>query len=471
VSVDLILQARLELLRDNLERAHGVPGMLERQHESVATLLELLNSELSFVGQMPSLMRTLKKVKIDLEDLANDPGVGGAAVQPLAGVTDALKALEGAQEKLKKAADIVQQLHGRRVTAAEKLSGGTVVAALQADANDYLQKVQGLLESNGDTPSLADVWRSYAELAEEIGPRFDDCVDLLQGVSVREHGLEESSAVLFQLADKIIQPWRVTDFNTEPFTIPSRREADASARINVLRVGFSEWTLWTLPLVAFEFGQLAVSRSQTIRRFLEEHHADDRAAWEELIADGLATAALGPAYACAAVILRLGPPSAAAAGDNDRVRMILLTLARLNEKHAYDHVMRTLEEAWTVASGGAPPGSFPTARSDAALAEGVDFLLRQLGATILLRYPVTEFQSAQATANAASLEARDVIDPRNLVNLAWLFRLAQPAGHAATAELLLSLWTELQTADRPRSAVAAGRGLWGSGGTQPGGRK
>jgi hypothetical protein len=480
VTDDAILQARLDLLLTNLTRASGVPEMLDSQRHDLARLLELLSTERSSergsLGEMPGLKRNLEKAHVDLKVLADDPEFGEAVGR----LTHALTSLDTLQKKLDEAATIVEHLHRRRVAAAENLSRGTVVMELKRDAQDFIRRVEQLLKPNGQDAQLgAEIWRTYTDLLEQIGPRFDECVDLLQGVSAREHGLEDTSAALFELADTMVASWRLTDFNSDSFTIPSRSEIEARGRITVLRVGFSEWSVWTLPLVAFEFGRLAVHRSHSIQNFLTARHADDVAGWETLMADGLATAAVGPAYACAAVILRLQPPRPDHPADHDRVRMILLTLAKLNPGGAYDHVIDGLQTAWGVASAAAGPAALPGSRPEAELVAAVDFLFDQVGTNVLFVYPRDEFDRAGDMADrimkqirgepAPALGPDDIGDVRNLMNLAWLCRLDHPSEHAAVAERVLQLWSDLQ-AFRRRPATSGGRALRTVATSQRGGR-
>lgn len=463
MSDDLILQARLKLLRANLTRATSVPTMLEGQRQDLARLRMILSGVRSPVGQTPSLTRHLRKLGLDLEPLAEHSDTSEAR-----GRLDlALACLGELTARLEEAAQIAERLHGRRVAAAEDLS--SVLSDLQEDTRDFIAKVEELLGPDGQNATIEPtIWREYAELLEQTGPRFDECVELLQGLSAREHGLEDTAAALFDLADTMIRALRLSDFNSDSFTIPSRREVDPRGRMHVLRVRFSEWTEWTLPLVAFEFGRMAAQRSQRIQAFLGKQRAGDGVSGEVLIADGLATFALGPAYACAAIVLRLQPPHADNAADHDRVRMILSTLRRLNKDSAFDDVIDKLSDAWDSASRGANPAELPGVRTDAEMDAAVEFLYRQAGGNPLLVYPLDEFYKARNLANAWVKEKRsssghppglgDLRDARSLMNMAWLCRLEIPSESDSIAELVLKLWSELRTSLRG-TASTSGQGL------------
>ena len=93
----------------------------------------------------------------------------------------------------------------------------------------------------------------------------------------------------------------------------------------LVRLRCCEWTIWTLPLVAHEFGHIVIEESKEISNRIEtisqahllalqeafgpgaKTEPLPRAELEEYLADAYATYVMGPAFACAAILLRLNP--------------------------------------------------------------------------------------------------------------------------------------------------------------------
>lgn len=222
-------------------------------------------------------------------------------------------------------------------------------------------------------------------------------------------------------------------------------------RPQVILLRFPEFTAWALPLAAHEFGHLVAQeqREQSddgtstfpVLRALS-NAGEDAQRFGELFADVFATYALGPAYACTAILLRFTPPGNSDSGthpsDATRVYVILRTLRWLSgmvgPDRPFDHVADQLAQTWS--EDGAAAGD------EATLAYWVDEIFLD---DLAKRLPRARCAGWGAAASLSRVLPGDAplpkgARPRDVLNGAWLARLrtfddTDAADHLSTRAL------------------------------------
>lgn len=316
----------------------------------------------------------------------------------------------------------------------------TAVRGIGREADDLLsglgKAMAALTEPDGDA-AVADAWSCYIDSVRRSEEIFRDCMELLGGIALRDRLTDE---FVWSFADELISECAEAVGQQTSFAIPAFEDTLSSTMRRVARVNFPDWHLWTLPLVAYEYGQVvlretalgklvvelaheenrpqvlrliptlrdsldtvdnedtrswvnttldqveqdptaAVTRLATLAEFLSiarvgatadlarasartieesQKEAEDRLG--VLAADVFATFSTGPAYACAALVLRLNPASSREPGrpsDDDRAKVVLSTLDHMTQGQGphFGDIRTTLEQEWTTLAAGTAPGS------------------------------------------------------------------------------------------------------------------
>ncbi len=221
---------------------------------------------------------------------------------------------------------------------------------LQYSLNQRCEKVRDRVvalreEVVGSAPDARrEQWLQYQRLLEDQArPVFMEYVDFLGGLTVRDTGLDDQVCAM---TDALLT--RFTAATSKSLPLPARQAALGSALDSIVLLGFPEWSVWGIPLVAHEVG-LAYAKdrnnpalAELIDRFVVKPPAAGstgaaaipgrtKSYVKELLADAFATYTLGLSYACAALLLRLSPRhddeyESDAPRDIERARVIMLTL-------------------------------------------------------------------------------------------------------------------------------------------------
>ncbi|MGY5893007.1 hypothetical protein [Blastococcus deserti] len=226
------------------------------------------------------------------------------------------------------------------------------------DLKDRLDNLDAALREN--KTSERSGWAEYARLQTASEEVFRECLDLLGGLALRDRFQDER---ICRIADEYIKELASDTRRRPSFSILGLEAQLSSTLRRVVTMHFPEWTLWTLPLVAHEYGQVVIEESG-LRKFADEITAERlaaaggkggdqaadgppedtdeevrRAAKEQerrrvriALADALATLLAGPAYAYAALLLRLNPlnDGAHTVSDRERAATILAVLREMN---------------------------------------------------------------------------------------------------------------------------------------------
>jgi len=217
-------------------------------------------------------------------------------------------------------------------------------------------------------------WRQYNQIYWASQELFRDSLELFGGLALRDKLLDTE---ICQLTDELILNCSDGMITTASPTIPAHLELPPRILRRVVRMRFQEWTIWTLPLAAHEFGHIAIEETDELKGYCTEQAnrmvqaetapgSDAPASAERLqhvtrcvkilMADAFATYTLGPAYACPALLLQLDPiandsgakfePSGA-----QRAELILGILEGMgqsgdDDENAFAIVLKQLRDRW-----------------------------------------------------------------------------------------------------------------------------
>jgi hypothetical protein len=292
------------------------------------------------------------------------------------------------------------------------------VDKIHIEAGAQLQRLQHLVMQLRDGRlDESQGWREYSRVQAASDEIFRECLDLLGGLALRDRIQEEH---ICRVADAYIKELSSDTGRRQSFAIPGLDAGSPSVLRRVAKMQFPEWTVWTLPLVAHEYGHVVIEESglkrfaaglseqmaeeeirrerpemnDVLRRFntdlgrlvqdlgrdeadtdpnLEELreklpqadwlylvsvHRRHRNRFRILLADALATLLAGPAYAFAALLLRLNPlgtESDDSPADQDRAATILAMLGQMNDAPPgvappFQTILERLEDYWRMSA-------------------------------------------------------------------------------------------------------------------------
>jgi hypothetical protein len=216
-------------------------------------------------------------------------------------------------------------------------------------------------------------------------------------------------------------------------------------------VRFPDWTVWTVPLVAHRYAHLIAQDNRQLID-LEERLASQFSEAQpgrratEFLADGIATWMVGPAYACAAMLLMFRPDrSLDGVTDAERARVILGILGRPRAASPMSHdapelsrLIGLLQSVWSefLAPGSIYADEWTEFDSVAdALVDGLDQSMPRLAAPSGHQLAEAEYLAAKLR-DPAAIERSPIgseLSMRDLLNAAWIARVAQ--NEAPEAEL------------------------------------
>jgi hypothetical protein len=165
--------------------------------------------------------------------------------------------------------------------------------------------------------TVAAAWTNYLSLARTSERIFRDALEVLGGLTFRDTNADRR---ICQIADELVANCAKGTAKAENFllTVPTARDALGKTLVRLIRLRFSDWTIWTLPFAAHELGRVVAkddhSLSRRVRKLAKEFGYPERHV-EEFFADVFAAYTMGPAYGCASLLLRLQPCAGFPPGD------------------------------------------------------------------------------------------------------------------------------------------------------------
>lgn len=468
---NLILQIHLDTLKRNLE---GIQGGLKtfKFFQEQQQNIETLQSSIEVIYLLPSeILRNCGVIKNFLQDFCQTITFPDKLIEPyntsrtqantveskvrelntsLIEIKDQIKSLEEQSKKteiwLKKLLET--EVSGKIETLLERIY----------TAQGKLERQQ---ENNGE--SINSLWDEVRQIDEDSQKIFTEYIEFLSGLAMRGAGLDSE---ICNFADNLIS--QITEYPIlkgpikYSLTIPARHEARENSPAGLIRVGFPEWTIWTLPLVISEYGYILVRKIPALRQYIDGAEPKNR----HLVVDAFATFILGPAYACAVILLRLdiqGPEQMPSALE--RYSVILTMLNRMNE-HAlgkgldpYSEIIKQLENAWQeyIQQTGSSISCLSDDQTIKEIKEKVERVWNTFKDVTFVLYPHGEWINIRDDWQNKIKDPNLNIgqDLRHILNGAWNERLKNHQDIDIIAETAISLWKGLTSKTQRESQKSA----------------
>jgi hypothetical protein len=323
---------------------------------------------------------------------------------------------------------------------------------LRGDVESLLKRVR---DAGDDKPRQRGFWTDYEKLLDERArPLFGEYVDFLGGLTMRDTGLDDR---VCEMTDVLLGRFNAIIGDFVP--IPSRKAALSSALDSVIKLGFPEWSIWGVPLVAHEVG-LALKDSHEVKKLQEEFAGEaTKEQLAELYADVFGAYTLGPAYGYAALLLRLHPHHDepirdTEAKDVDRARLILLALESAGDPGTgYQTEVARLKDTWTEAVvTKAAPGREAQAEADARgpvaeidwidnfVATAREYLKDRRSLRAFDERRWTEAQTTWQELKDGRAMFDDDVDLLAVLNHAWAARLQDASAVGELTQQVEAMW-------------------------------
>jgi hypothetical protein len=263
------------------------------------------------------------------------------------------------------------------------------------------------------------------------------------------------------MADELINKVdSVPDVTWESLTIPWHREYVSAALTRMIRLGYPEWSIWTLPLTAHEFGHVVECKNAELIKFIDEQVArgQSQSHLYDYLGDAFATYTMGPAYACAAILLRFDPSSAHVYSDESpapikRVHVVFSMLMRLNDKESsmqpYAGIVEILRTEWNAALLQAAQISALDDETTKRLDDCVAFMWNFLDPNRRLNPPnsvsIREWTSKLLEHGGNTIEVYGTEELRDVLNAAWACRVENPTKADAIKSAAIKLWNLIES--------------------------
>jgi hypothetical protein len=335
----------------------------------------------------------------------------------------------------------------RQDRADHRFSAGELESRVESAFDLRLEPLEGRLANLRDKARnrapLADLWVDLRTYTEQAAGVLDECRSFIEGTLLRRSAVDDG---LCGLADALLEELgERTGIGWATPTLLGRADSYASMA-GIIRLEFSDSTVWHLPILAHEYGHYLAEEHR--RRLLNAVDTtwefpvldyisgqsgggtDNRTAnlLQELFADLFAVRALGPAFACTAILLRFNPSAPDSDSDTHpsdpkRAHFIVSALRKANP--AYANAARLLERTWADSQRAAqvkPLKSEVVAQLDewlAGLSEKLDLLRRKSNYSNL---PAAVGISRSLTPGGPMFDC----SMTDALNAAWLRRAQQP---------------------------------------------
>ena len=354
----------------------------------------------------------------------------------------------------------------------------TAFADIHPRAMAALRTLKTIVEgSRAGTLSPGDAWLQYHEVYGTTEDLFQECLQLQGGLAIRDRKLDER---ICDVADELMRDCADALNQRLALSIPWHDAPHTNHRVKnlsrIARVRFPEWEVWAVPLVAHEYGRVAIADHVTLRDYVASQAKawctpDDQAV-SVLLADAFATYTTGPAYACALVLLRLSPFDSDARTrlfDCQRARTVLAVLDAMDRDGQYRGVRERLAEYWA--------GAISTTSAAVAARSSTDEFDLDMGGLIELFEenfrPVVSYSSSDwAVAMTWSTQWRGHADDgplevpgdlpvvcrqRDALNAAWHARMQQPELAHRLATVTGETCAQIMANRRGRATGGTGR--------------
>jgi hypothetical protein len=435
---DLILKTHVDVLRRNLHQVGALLDHIEEWRRDLHELLQLFDEAgavWSRVDKLYSLVNGAKNA-MDRKDSSQ-------LAPQLEESLDEVKALHRCLSEF--AVPKVREVGSRPLRKTEDVEA-TLRYALFGAAEEQLEALKEVEECIHEADRNPDRAREFASEAwtrfgggviEKSQQVFGEYIDFLRGLALRDTGFDQG---ICRMADHLIRRrGRLPGgYQWASLTLPARQAM--LTRAQMIRLGFPEWTIWAVPLSLHAFGYYFVEQQAEVQDLVKRSGEERQPLVRECLADVFATWEIGPAYACAAILMRLDPLTALSDDKRSawRAQVVLETLDRLSDDSSgrfADQIRRQLSAEWESALRQAgwemalnPPNDAGglSAEDVEEVREWINVMVRRLGRHCALAE--SDWAEISRWADALDAGTLDKIDFKNqdpgyVLNAAWICRM------------------------------------------------
>lgn len=341
--------------------------------------------------------------------------------------------------------------------------------------HDYsVKRLQKLLPKNPPLGStLMEVMRQSE--GDQMQALRRETLDFLGGVLMRKENLDRG---ICGMAEALLRDYsRMTGVNWASRVVLGSNPLFSQAS-DIVHHRFPDWSIWSLPLMAHEFGHVTAPATPAFKAMLAEELVNvteghpEVASWneedlkayvgergrhlEEFFADAFAVYCQGPAFAYNVILIHLNPAEAYLRRGNhpthaERAELILQVMGAMNQQEKfneydngpYEGVLKRLRDWWFAAVKNA--GVQPKPVDQFHKLKAIDFASKfytllnkyyRLGA----QYQASEWLQAEDAAQQLLGTDSNLLPEnlRNLLNIAWACRVRYPLEVAQIAKIISS---------------------------------
>lgn len=335
-----VLRLRLATLRRNLEHVQQTVQSVKQRRKEIDVLAEVFAHNDGIQSRADDLADNLDFCLRKVRSIAEGPGGDCVPAILVTRLEECVGDIDNLQKKADTSSGTISEMTRRWPTLAHHDDFDAHVKEIFEDeAGKLIKKIDGL------STNPEDAWKEYRKsIQSDSETLFSEYVEFLAGLSLRDTGLggpvtaEEATEAgrsadgaprressggpsrtnghhaasttsdVYAMTDDLIkQLYGIGGVDLwHSLTIPARRDAAARTLARMVRLGFPEWTVWGVPLAAYEFGRVVVEHTP-VDEVYEKEIGGTFQGLETVIADVFATYVMGPAYAFAAVYFLLDP--------------------------------------------------------------------------------------------------------------------------------------------------------------------
>jgi hypothetical protein len=471
---DVVLRMRLETIRTNLEQVDKAKDFVAGRRSDIERLTMIFEDDDDFRARIRDVIRTRLETALSYAKTIRPQGEIQAdnLDQVVESVTEALVQLGRVEKKAASTAKIARAMHARWVSFAADSFDRHVHESFHAGADALIKMIDSI-----DHTVPGKAWKTYRdEIRDQSDALFSEYVEFLGGLALRDTGLgglppsplhagedeaedeAEYNRDVCVMADGLLRQIYYIGSNDlwHSMAVPGRAGAATISSVSrMIRLGFPDWTVWAVPLAAYQFGLVVVDDYDLVAKYpgLPGVSAGEL---RVVLADAFATFTVGPAYALACILTKLEPVPASipnlpdGLSDSERVGMILSTLAFMDEDATFEDFIGALRDQWEASIQHNGVASEPRPATGERVTAWSDYMNQFLGSKAeQRRFRAPRWRAAMEWPSLTDRETLDLalseVPPEqqtvfDVLNAAWYQRFTSQGSSRDLAIAALGVW-------------------------------
>ncbi|MHA7288784.1 hypothetical protein ACX80V_03930 [Arthrobacter sp. MDT3-24] len=469
---DAVLRVRLETIRTNLEQVEKAKDFVAGRRSDIHRLAMLFEDDEGFRANIRDVIKTRLDTALSNAKTIKPQGdmQAGNLKQVVDSVKEARAQLDLIEQQTGSTAKIAQVMDTRWSFAADPFDRH-VHQSFHDEADALIKMIDGI-----DHTVPGEAWETYRNLIrDQSDALFSEYVEFLGGLALRDTGLggllpsplqegedegdeAEYNRDVCVMADELIRQIYYLRNNDlwHSMAVPGRAGATIRSVSRMIRLGFPDWTVWAVPLAAYQFGLVVVDENDLVAKYDGPPPGVSAGDLRIVLADAFATFTAGPAYALASIFTKLEPVPVSignlpdSLSDSERVRMILSTLAFMDEGDILEDFIGTLRLQWAASIQHNGVGVDPQPASDERVTAWSDYMNKFLGSNGgEIRFDAHRWRGAMGWPSLTDRETSDLalseLPPeqrtvRDVLNAAWYQRFTSQVSSRDLAIAALGYW-------------------------------